>query len=89
MCVDDFSRYTWVDFIREKSDTFAVFEDLCKQVQREKGESIGKVVGIRSDHGREFENMSFTNFCIAKGIAHEFSALITPQAMAFFRKWLE
>ena len=23
VCVDDFSRYTWVDFIREKSDTFA------------------------------------------------------------------
>ena len=44
VCVDDFSRYTWIDFIHEKSDTFAVFEALCKQVQREKGESIGKVI---------------------------------------------
>ena len=50
VCVDDFSRYTWVDFIREKSDTFAVFEALCKQVQREKGENIGKVIRIRSDN---------------------------------------
>jgi hypothetical protein len=27
--VDDFSRYTWVKFIREKSETFDVFKDLC------------------------------------------------------------
>jgi hypothetical protein len=27
--VDDFSRFTWVNFIREKSDTFEAFRDLC------------------------------------------------------------
>jgi hypothetical protein len=26
--VDDFSRFTWVNFIREKSGTFDVFKDL-------------------------------------------------------------
>ena len=26
VCVDDYSRYTWVDFVREKSDTFDVFK---------------------------------------------------------------
>lgn len=30
--VDDFSRYTWVNFIREKSDTFDVFKDLCLRI---------------------------------------------------------
>ena len=25
VCVDDFSRFTWVDFLREKSDTFEAF----------------------------------------------------------------
>jgi len=34
--VDDFSRFTWVNFIRENSDTFDVFKDLCTQLQREK-----------------------------------------------------
>ena len=81
VCVDDFSRYTWVDFIREKSDTFSIFEALCKQVQTEKGESIGKVIRIQSDHGREFENIRFTNFGTAEGISHEFSALITHNKM--------
>src|ERR1044072_4659695 len=29
VCVDDFSRFTWINFIREKSDTFEVFKELC------------------------------------------------------------
>ena len=29
VCVDDFFRFTWVNFIKEKFDTFSVFEKLC------------------------------------------------------------
>ncbi|KAK2404703.1 gag-protease polyprotein [Trifolium repens] len=50
--VDDYSRYTWVNFVREKSDISSVFKELCIQLQREKGSNV---VRIRSDHGREFE----------------------------------
>jgi len=46
--VDDFSRFTWVNFIKEKSDTFESFRELCIQLQREKDRGI---VRIRSDHG--------------------------------------
>ena len=74
--VDDFSRFTWVNFIREKSDTFDVFKELCTQLQREKGCGI---VRIRSDHGTEFENSRFSEFCAEEGIKHEFSSPITPQ----------
>jgi len=31
--VDDFLRFTGVNFIREKSNTFDVFKDLCTQLQ--------------------------------------------------------
>lgn len=79
MCVDDFSRFTWVDFIRLKADTFKVFQNLCTKVQREKNCSIGKIVRIESDHGREFENTIFTEYCNKQGIAHEFLAPKTPQ----------
>jgi len=34
--VDDFSKYTWVNFIWKKSDVFEVFKDLCLRLQREK-----------------------------------------------------
>ncbi|KAK2417459.1 putative mitochondrial protein [Trifolium repens] len=74
--VDDYSRYTWVNFIREKSDVFEVFKELCIQIQREKGSNV---VRIRSDHGREFENSKFDEFCAAEGIKHEYSSPITPQ----------
>jgi hypothetical protein len=34
---------------------------------------------IRIDHGREFENSSFEEFCNQHGIKHEFSFPINPQ----------
>jgi len=65
--VGDFSRFNWVNFIREKSDTFDVFKDLCTQLQREKDSAI---LRIKSDHGTEFENAKFNDFCFNEGIKH-------------------
>ena len=76
--VDDFFRFTWVDFIRKKSKTFNVFKRLCKKLKNEKDINIGKIVRIRSDHGKEFENTIFAKFCDKHGIAHEFS---TPKTI--------
>ena len=36
VCVDDFSRYTWVDFLKEKYDTFDAFKTLCLKLKVEK-----------------------------------------------------
>jgi len=73
-----------VNFIREKSDTFDVFKDLCTQLQREKDCGI---VRIRSDHGNEFENAKFGEYCLGEGIKHEFSSRITlPQNGVVERK---
>ena len=74
--VDDYSRYTWVSFLREKSETFEIFKSLCLKFQNKKSTSL---VRIRSDHGREFENEIFSIFCDSLGIQYEFSAPITPQ----------
>uniref|UniRef100_A0A7N2N260 Integrase catalytic domain-containing protein n=1 Tax=Quercus lobata TaxID=97700 RepID=A0A7N2N260_QUELO len=74
--VDDYSRYTWVEFFREKSEACERLEILCKKLQNEKGVPIAK---IRSDHGREFENARFESFCEKNGIKREFSAPKTPQ----------
>jgi transposase InsO family protein len=76
VCVDDYSRYTWVIFIREKSDAFDVFKELCYLIEKEQGSGV---IRIRSDHGKEFENSKFSEFCATKGIEQEFSAPITPQ----------
>src|ERR1044072_6636818 len=51
LCVDDFSRFTWISFIREKSDPFDVFRYLGLKLQKEKG---CEVIKIGSHHGKEF-----------------------------------
>ncbi|KAG9444907.1 hypothetical protein H6P81_016247 [Aristolochia fimbriata] len=79
VCVDDFTRFTWVEFLREKSKAFKLFMNLCKQRMTKKGVTIGRIVRIRSDHGKEFENLDFANFCASKGISLEFSAPKTLQ----------
>ena len=45
----------------------------------EKDSNIGKIVRIRSDHGKEFENSVYDDFCKSNGITHEFSAPKTPE----------
>ncbi|KAK0594664.1 hypothetical protein LWI29_010466 [Acer saccharum] len=79
VCVDDFSRFTWTYFLREKSETFDKFKMLCNKIQNEMNSNIKSIKRIRSDHGREFENATFETFCNGLGISHEFSAPRTPQ----------
>ena len=74
--VDDFSRYSWVEFLRETSEAYGKMEKLCKRLQNEKGVPIIK---IRSDRWKEFENVKFETFCNEHGIKKEFLALKTPQ----------
>ncbi|KAH9680653.1 Integrase catalytic domain-containing protein [Citrus sinensis] len=74
--VDDYSRYTWVLFLANKDDAIDAFRIFYKKVQNEKCYSISC---IRSDHGGEFENHAFENFCNDFGIEHQFSTPRTPQ----------
>ncbi|GLT86665.1 hypothetical protein SLE2022_047880 [Rubroshorea leprosula] len=74
--VADYSRFTWVAFPAHKKDAFDAFKSLYKKLQNEKGLLI---VSIRIDHGGEFENNDFKDFCIEHGIDHNFSTPRTPQ----------
>jgi hypothetical protein len=74
--VDDFSRYTWVLFLKHKDDSLEAFKTFCLKVQNEKSINI---ISIRSDHGGEFENSQFEIFLDEKGISHNFSCPRTPQ----------
>ena len=76
MVVDDFSRYSFVSFLREKSKTIEHFKVLCTRIQVEKGNQIMR---IRNNRGREFNNIKIYLFCESKGIKHEYSTPRTPQ----------
>ena len=81
-----FPTYTQVDFLKEKSDTFDAFTKLCVKLKNEKDCMTGKIMTIRSDHGREFENTIYVEFYDNYGISHEFSAPKTPRKMGLLKK---
>nr|GEX56066.1 copia protein [Tanacetum cinerariifolium] len=76
--VDDYYRYTWTRFLKDKIEAFDQFEIFSRKIQNQLGCSI---VSIRTDHGKEFDNeVQFEEFCNSNGITHNFSAPRTPQS---------
>jgi transposase InsO family protein len=73
--VDDYSRFTWVFFLQEKSQTQETLKRFLRRAQNEFGLRIKK---IRSDNGTEFKNSQIEGF-VEEGIKHEFSSPYTPQ----------
>jgi transposase InsO family protein len=74
--VDDYSRFTWVFFLQEKSQTQETLKRSLRQAQNEFGLRIKK---IRSDNGTEFKKSQIEGFLVEEGIKHEFSSPYTPQ----------
>ena len=66
--VDNFTRYTWVVLLRDKAEALEKVIHLCKKLHVEKGTVIDK---IRSDHGREFENIKLATFYNDQGTHQE------------------
>ena len=74
--VDDYSRFTWVFFLHDKSETKSILKTFIRRSQNEYEVKIKK---IRSDNGSEFKNTQIEEFLDDEGIKHEFSAPYTPQ----------
>nr|GEU96443.1 hypothetical protein [Tanacetum cinerariifolium] len=74
--VDDYSRYTWVLFLRTKDETPEVIKNFLKKI------SIrlqAHVIIVRSDNGTEFKNHVLKEYFDSVGIIHETSAAKNPQ----------
>jgi transposase InsO family protein len=74
--VDDYSRFTWVFFLQEKSQTP---RDLKKFLRRAENEFRLRIKKIRSDNGTKFKNSQIEGFLEEEGIKHEFSSPYTHQ----------
>jgi transposase InsO family protein len=74
--IDDFSRYTWVFFLHDKSEVTSIFKKFAKKAQNEFDCKIKK---IRSDNRKEFDNTNIHEYCDEIGIKHEVFATYTPQ----------
>ena len=58
--VDDYSHFTWTLFLASKDETFEKFLMFLKRNEKRVGHLL---VSLRSDHGKEFENLSFIDYC--------------------------
>ncbi|GJS15048.1 putative ribonuclease H-like domain-containing protein [Tanacetum coccineum] len=74
--VDDYSRFTWVKFLRSKDETPAVVIKFLKQIQV----GLNKTVRyVRTDNGTEFVNKDLTDYYERVGIFHQKTVSRTPQ----------
>ena len=74
--IDDYSRMSWVYFLKNKSEAFEYFKKFKSFVEKQSGRYIK---ALRTDRGGEFMSTEFINFCDEYGIHKELTAPYTPQ----------
>ncbi|CAM8877197.1 unnamed protein product [Rhodiola kirilowii] len=73
--VDDFSRMTWIYFMKNRSELFQHFSSVCAEIQTQFGVPV-KI--LRSDNAKEYLSAPFHEFMQKHGILHQTSCVDTP-----------
>ena len=73
--IDDYSRCTWVYFLKLKSVAFDMFLAYKALIEKQSGHQIIK---LRFDNGGEYVSKMFTTFFTEKGIQQQHIAPYTP-----------
>nr|GEX27665.1 retrovirus-related Pol polyprotein from transposon TNT 1-94 [Tanacetum cinerariifolium] len=74
--VDDYSRYTWVHYLRSKDEAPEVIKTFLKRI------TVllqSPVIIIRIDNDTEFKNQTLKEYFDSVGISHQMSSVRTPQ----------
>ncbi|WP_368853796.1 transposase family protein [Enterobacter cloacae complex sp. GF14B] len=74
--IDDFSRYTTVFLLRQKSEALSVFKQFHKAAELQIGRRLKK---LRSDNGGEYVSREFVSYCAHNGIHYEHTIPYSPQ----------
>nr|GEV67451.1 retrovirus-related Pol polyprotein from transposon TNT 1-94 [Tanacetum cinerariifolium] len=74
--IDDYSRFTWVKFLRTKDETLEVIIKLIKRLQVRLNKTVRN---IRTDNGTKFVNRHLIQYYDSVGISHQKSVPRTPQ----------
>lgn len=73
---DDFSRKTFLYFLKEKSQVTKTFKLFKNAIENETDHRIKK---LRTDNGTEYVNNELLNFCEESGILQQFTCTYTPE----------
>nr|GFD31786.1 putative ribonuclease H-like domain-containing protein [Tanacetum cinerariifolium] len=74
--VDDYSRFTWVKFMRSKDETPMFIIKFLKMIQVRLNVPVRR---IQTDNGTEFVNQTLRDYYEEVGISHETSVARSPQ----------
>nr|GEV41223.1 retrovirus-related Pol polyprotein from transposon TNT 1-94 [Tanacetum cinerariifolium] len=74
--VDDYSRFTWVKFLRSKDEAPDFIIKFLKMIQEQLKVPVRR---IRTDNGTEFVNQTLREYYEKVGISHETSVARSPQ----------
>ena len=74
--IDDFSRKTWVYFMKNKDEVFSKFKEFKALIENH---TEKKIKTFQSDNGGEFTSNEFKEVCKDSGIKRELSTPCNPQ----------
>jgi transposase InsO family protein len=74
--IDDYSRKTWIYFLKTKDEVFIKFKEFKALIENL---SERKIKILRSDNGGEYTSKEFVNFCKDVGIKRELTTPYNPQ----------
>ncbi len=90
--IDDFSKWTFVYTMKQKSETFTCFKKFHKLAERHTGLKIDnvnvitrsnptpdKLKTLRTDNGGEYLSNEFRDYLAENGIQHQLTVAYTPQ----------
>ena len=73
---DDFSRKTWIYFLKSKDEVFSKFKEFKSLIENHPER---KIKTFRSDNGGEFTSEEFKDLCKELGIKRELTTPYNPQ----------
>jgi hypothetical protein len=74
--IDDYSRKTWVYFLKSKDQVFSKFKEFKALIENL---SERKIKILKSDNGGEYTSKEFVKFCKDVGIKRELTTPYNPQ----------
>jgi transposase InsO family protein len=74
--IDDYSRKTWVYFLKHKSEAFVVFQEFKALVEKESRKCIKT---LHTDNVGEYTKNEFSTYLSKHGIKHQRTVPYTPQ----------
>ena len=74
--VDDYTRFTWLFLLKNKSEVLSMFKHFKFVVETQQN---SKLKILRTDNGSKYTNVEFQLFCFAHGILHQASCPHTPE----------